>query len=209
MAEPLTLELMLELLPKLYVAFPRTLGKDQVRATAVVYRDGLRGLSGDGVRAAVDRVIREDAFFPKVARIRELTREWEKVNRASVAVIDGPDSRRCPICHTEPRRLLRWRPVISETGTLVLSADGLSVLLEQYTRELCDCAAKCEYAPAVEFSETPSMPVSALPVFDQFRVAQQKIPSVKWQRQPRQLAAPDAVATPVADVAHAIARTGL
>lgn len=209
MAEPLTLELMLELLPKLYVAFPRTLGKDQVRATAVVYRDGLRGLSGDGVRAAVDRVIREDQFFPKVARIRELTREWEKVNRASAAVIDGPKSRRCPVCHTEPQVIGRWRPVISENGTLVLVDRGQSVKLEPYSRELCECAAKCEYAPAVEFSDAPSMPIRALPVFDQFRLAQQKIPSVKWQRPPRRLAAPEAIATPLGDVAQQLARTGL
>lgn len=77
MAEPLTSALVAELMPRLYAAFPRAIRGDE-RYVHDTYRNGLRGLSGDAVRAAVDVVIREDTYFPKVARLREVAAAWQR-----------------------------------------------------------------------------------------------------------------------------------
>lgn len=86
MVEPLTTALILDLLPKLLVAFPSKLSSQNIGHTADVYRNGLRGLSGSAVREAIDTCIRTDEYFPKVARIRELASVIDrKRNQAAIA----------------------------------------------------------------------------------------------------------------------------
>lgn len=166
MAETLTVGTMLELLPKLYTAFPRTLGKDQLRETAQVYRDGLRGLSGDGVRAAVDRVIREDNYFPKVARLRELAREWERSNVVIVAP-QAADPLWCPNCQSKAVPREQWRPRVDERHRVLLDADAKFLLLEPVPcggRYLCKCAPPPNYA-AHPGTEPPAMLIESLQGF--------------------------------------------
>lgn len=99
MAEPLTTELVAEMLGKLHVAFPRASNTQNAGKLADVYRNGLHGLSGDAVRAAVNRVIQEDEYFPKVARLREVSKAWMARGNA-VLPFKRPseDTYTCPIC---------------------------------------------------------------------------------------------------------------
>jgi hypothetical protein len=106
MPEPLTTSLVGELLTKLSAAHPRSLYKANPVHMCEVYRNGLRGLSGDAVRFAVDRSIQEDKDFPKVARLRELGTEWQKRNQATVRVVrlePGANERWCPSAARRPR----------------------------------------------------------------------------------------------------------
>lgn len=109
MPEPLTLALISELMPKLYAAFPRTI-KDDGPMVVETYRNGLRGISGDAVRAAVDRAIQEDTYFPKVSRLRELGLQWQRTN---TVVLEARAAEVpwyvCPVCgaHAEHRTIVR------------------------------------------------------------------------------------------------------
>lgn len=101
MPEPLTTSLVGELLTKLSAAHPRSLYKANPVHMCDVYRNGLRGLSGDAVRFAVDRAIQDDKDFPKVARLREIATEWERRNRPSVSVVQqapGANEKYCTVC---------------------------------------------------------------------------------------------------------------
>lgn len=77
MPEPLTSSLLMELIARLDAAFPRRIGEKNPTMTADVYRNGLRGLSGDSVRHAVDRCIETEEYFPKVSKLRELAKAWD------------------------------------------------------------------------------------------------------------------------------------
>lgn len=99
MPEHLTTQLVAEEMQKLVVAFPGNLAaKTNPSMLADTYRNGLRGLDGDAVRAAVDIVIREDTFFPKIARLREVAGEWTRRNRASYAAKIEGAWHTCPTC---------------------------------------------------------------------------------------------------------------
>jgi hypothetical protein len=63
-----------------------------------VYRNGLAGLSGESVRAAVQLSIKLDSYFPKVSRLRELATEWERRNRAAPTVRIEPAWDVCGVC---------------------------------------------------------------------------------------------------------------
>lgn len=96
--EPLTTQLVAEMLQQLLVAFPSKHSERNLAHTAEVYRSGLRGVAGDALRGAVDVAIKTDNFFPKIARLRELALEWEKRNRV-VAVTQRKESWDvCAIC---------------------------------------------------------------------------------------------------------------
>lgn len=100
MPEPLTTSLVGELLTKLSAAHPRSLYKANPVHMCDVYRNGLRGLSGDAVRFAVDRAIQDDKDFPKVARLRELATDWTKRNSATLVIKPEPGAgeRYCAVC---------------------------------------------------------------------------------------------------------------
>lgn len=96
--EPLTTQLVVEQLQKLLAAFPRNLGAQNPGMMADVYRNGLRGLDGEAVRAAVDVAIQHDSFFPKVARLRELSSEWTRRNRATFELQHKASWDVCGVC---------------------------------------------------------------------------------------------------------------
>lgn len=101
MPEPLTSSLLVEELGKLMIAFPRNATSRDPVPLADVYRNGLNGLTGDAVRAAVALVIREDEHFPKVARLRELATDYQKRTNAVIGHITGGDEAdelRCRVC---------------------------------------------------------------------------------------------------------------
>jgi hypothetical protein len=165
--EALSSQLMLECLDKLLIAFPRTIGK--AKDMAAVYREGLRGLSGDGVRYAVDRIIQDDSYFPKVARIREIARAWERVNRAAPPEQVNVDPLWCPSCKTRAEYRIRWRPKDTERGEPAVSADGMYLLLEPIVvgeqlsaRLLCKCTPASPYWP-IENLEPPAMLLAEAP----------------------------------------------
>lgn len=149
MPEPLTTQLVAEQMQKLLVAFPsRNLAGQNIVHTAEVYRNGLRGLSGDALRAASDIVIQNDVYFPKVARLREVASEWTKRNAAIAAPHFRVDELYCHVCQSRVEPVERWRPCIDMANQCkqMRTADGY-VLLERYERLLCKCAAPCLYAP--------------------------------------------------------------
>lgn len=96
MHEPLTTQLLLDLLAQLHVAFPRTIGKENPAMMADVYRNGLRGVSGDAVREAVARCVQDDQYFPKVSRLREIARMIDA--RRSGAVRRAASWDECGVC---------------------------------------------------------------------------------------------------------------
>lgn len=199
-----------DLLHELHAAFPRAAKGTDAQATLRVYRNGLAGFSLEAVKGAVAKIIREDQHFPRVARIREVAHDWNRRNTTTASLVVGRTSRLCPICHTEPTTLNRWRPKLGAGNTLVLTADALALVLEPYSRELCGCAPACEYAPTLD-SHPPAMPLSELPPHAQFRIAQQRVARAQWKRReiPREKPAPAAIAAPVGPIATQLATTGL
>lgn len=148
MPEPLTTTLVMEELQRLHVAFPNNIGmRTSPAKTAEVYRNGLRGLSGDAVRAAADRVIQDDEFFPKVAKLRELATVWMKHNQPSSADAFEQDPLWCPRCRTRATIRERWRPKVDGRFQPIVTRDGQYMLLEPYARELCNCDGDSAYMP--------------------------------------------------------------
>lgn len=157
MPEPLTTSLVMEELQRLHVAFPQNLGmRSNPAGTAEVYRNGLRGLSGDSIRAAADRAIQDDEFFPKVAKLRELATAWMKYNQPSAEMQFAVDALWCPRCQSRASIRERWRPVVDSKFSPIVTRDGRYLLLEVYARELCNCAQACLYAPE-DGVEPPAM----------------------------------------------------
>lgn len=148
MAEPLTLELMAELLADLQHAFPRSRKDANPARTIEVYRNNLRGLSGSAVRAAVARSIGEDDGFPHVARLRDLAHAWTRANEATAEARFDVNPRWCAVCRSERRADVAYRPAVDDHHRVQLTKDGTYLLLESFTREVCDCATRCRYAPA-------------------------------------------------------------
>jgi hypothetical protein len=117
MAEPLTVQLVLEELKRLHVAFPQNVGmRTNPTGTADVYRNGLRGLSGDAVRAAASVIIQNDQYFPKVARLRELATEWTKRNARALAPTHPVAWNVCPICFATAEPIEIERYVVDARG---------------------------------------------------------------------------------------------
>lgn len=160
MIEPLTIPLVAEQLGKLRVAFPNTRDNRSPAVVAELYRDHLAGVGGDALRAAVTRVIREDEFFPKVARLRavafEVEAARERERRSHDIASSHEDDQCCPNCrrayyhavHYAPRMapmevLGRKHPVLVPT----LTDDGAHVLLERRDRIVCDCTAPSRWQP--------------------------------------------------------------
>lgn len=147
MAEPLTLELMAELLADLQHAFPRSRKDANPARTIEVYRNNLRGLSGSAVRAAVARSIGEDDGFPHVARLRDLAHAWTRANEATAEARFDVNPRWCAVCRSERRFVTAYRPAMAEGHRVQLTADRQHLLLETFDREVCDCSTPCRYVP--------------------------------------------------------------
>jgi hypothetical protein len=181
MSEPLTAHLVVECIEKLLVAFPRTIGKAATMAD--VYRNGLRGLSGDGVRFAVDRIIQEDTYFPKVARIREVARAWEHVNRATIPQLANTDPLYCQSCRTRADYRRLWRPLNERHGRPAASADGAYLLLEELEqpRLLCKCGPPNPYAPIDGIEPAAMLLANAPPIIIRRAV---KTTAVVYQLEP-------------------------
>lgn len=96
MIEPITTPLLTQMMDKLHAAFPRTIGKDNPAMMAGIYRDGLKGVSGEGLRHAVDRCIQLDQYYPKVARLREFARDFDK--QRIIETRRPPSWDECPTC---------------------------------------------------------------------------------------------------------------
>lgn len=163
MPEPLTTQLVAELLQQLLSAFPsRNLASQNIVHTAEVYRNGLRGLSGDALRAAVDRAIQEDEYFPKVARLREIAAKWERYNHVTLPAQANADELWCGLCRQRSTHKERWRPVVDNINRPVLTADQKYVLLERYERLLCACASPPGFTP-IENLAPPVASADAMP----------------------------------------------
>lgn len=158
MPEPLTTQLVAEQVQKLLAAFPsRNVAGQNVVHTADVYRNGLRGLSGDSLRAAVDLSIQQDSYFPKVARLRELAQQWARYNQPQrqEQFVDT-DPLWCAGCQSRAEWRDRWRPKVDRLHRRVLIDGNRYMLLEQYARLVCKCSPPCRYAP-IDGLEPPMM----------------------------------------------------
>jgi hypothetical protein len=127
MPEPLTSSLLLELIAKLHVAFPRTIGEKNPAMMADVYRNGLRGLSGDAVRHAVDRCIETEEYFPKVSKLREMAKAWDVQRTVTLRFETSWDV--CPACGARAT----WTDCYRSTGEK--GPDG-KLLLDEAGRPL-------------------------------------------------------------------------
>ncbi len=164
MPEPLTTTLVMEELQRLHVAFPQNVGmRTNPAGTAEVYRNGLRGLSGDAVRAAAARAIQDDEYFPKVAKLREFAMAWMKHNQPTAEANFEADPLWCPRCRTRATVRNRWRPKVDNLFRPIVTRDGLYLLLEAYQRELCDCSQASPY-DALDGIEPPAMRTTLSPL---------------------------------------------
>ncbi len=125
MHEPLTTQLVVELLQKLLAAFPRNLGSQNPTMMADVYRNGLGGIEGEAVRAATDIAIQNDQYFPKVARLRELATEWTRRNRATASVGIEPAWDVCAVCGARVKEKFITRQARHPDAPHPLLWDGL------------------------------------------------------------------------------------
>lgn len=160
MPEALTTELVVEHLKKLRIAFPSHTGlktPDSVVATAELYCESLRGLSGEAFRHAVRRSIDEGKFFPKISELREFAGEWTRRHRVELEPGLG-DLLWCPRCSTRSAWQFRYRPLVDGDGYLVLSDDRAYLLLDVTQRLLCECAPKSLYRPEPEIEFTRNDP---------------------------------------------------
>lgn len=125
MRESLSAELMAQELKRLYAAFPHRLGTQSPADTIDVYRRGLGGLSGDAIRNAVDRAIENDAYFPKVARLRDLANEWERRRLALMprnsSTQANPDA--CAICGAVPQHRVFEYPKRDKNGQMITNKE--------------------------------------------------------------------------------------
>jgi hypothetical protein len=108
MPEPMTLELVLDVLRMLAAAFPGRMDDRALMRRADVYRDNLQGMSGDALRWAAKIAIQEDSYFPKVARLRALATRWTVANTATVEAQNQRPSGWCDGCQSVARPEKRW-----------------------------------------------------------------------------------------------------
>lgn len=165
MTTPLTVDVVLDVVQNLSVAFQGKRTADDLKRLSFVYFDALGTLSSEAVRWAAKRAILEDVYFPKVSRLVELGQKWTQHARSAGANVVGAidDPMFCPRCQSRFEDRRRWRPQVDpESGRWLTSADGQYVLLELYDRLLCDCAPRCAYLPDPHAS-IDVMPVSAMP----------------------------------------------
>lgn len=139
MPEPLTSQLVAQLIGDLLVAHPESRRVQNLEQTADTYRNGLAGLSGDAVRWAVKTSIQEDEYFPKVARLRKLAEAWQRKNSIAFLVqSNGGDPDVCHICGARVEEVQIQRPRakwVSEYRMIWERDEEGNVILETITRE--------------------------------------------------------------------------
>jgi hypothetical protein len=138
------MEEMLTLMSRLLVVFPRTIGSAENIARE--YRTGVVKLPPAAIRYAVQHIIENDEYFPKVHRIRELAQDY--VAKHPVAEPRKPELW-CDRCHRLPEWETRWRPVHDGRNRPVLTEDNRHLLIEPYQRLLCKCAETSPFMPEV------------------------------------------------------------
>lgn len=150
MHEPLTLELTVDVLRDLSAAFPQKMDDKQMVQRAEIYRNNLDGLSGSALRWAAKASIREDSFFPKVARLRELAQQWTVANAPARVSLPGTPTE-CVCCHQRFEWRKAWRPMVTLNGWghVVTSADGQWLMLASYERSRCACDPPSPYFPDI------------------------------------------------------------
>jgi hypothetical protein len=151
MPEPLTLELVLEMLKDLNAGgLGRKMDDEELGRRAAVYRQALEGLSGDAVRFAIKKALQEDEYFPKPARIRMLGYQFRR--ETATPGLDrhafAPAAGWCPGCRTRARDEVRWRPRTSRDGWIYDERGRLA--LEPFGRLRCLCDAPPQYVPDAE-----------------------------------------------------------
>jgi hypothetical protein len=147
MTTPLTADVVLDVIQNLSVAFAGKRSEADMKRLAFVYRDALESLSAEAVRWAAKRVIKEDQYFPKAARLIELAQKWETNERADSHVAGAiVDPMFCRTCRERLELRPRWRPMNPRRGNdndfryWLTSADGQWLLLEQHgDTHICSC----------------------------------------------------------------------
>jgi hypothetical protein len=157
MPETLTVEILVEQLRRLRLAFPTHAGTktpEQIIETAEVYRDGLHGISGEALRAAVRIAIETEKFFPKVVDLRTLAAEWMR-RHAPHAEQELKDPLWCPRCRSRVEWLAQWVPKIdARCRPIMREIEGaLYIELTTTSRYRCECAKPAAFAPE------PDLPV--------------------------------------------------
>ncbi len=150
----LTLPLIVDVLRDLRINFPGKRDGQDIQRQAEIYREGLTGISADGLRHASRRAIQEDAFFPKVARLRELAASYDAYQRNSQPAT-AADEARCRNCGEDFRLIRKHRPFFGKLANgdpdhrrgWLTSADGEWLLLQPYDRLGCRCTARDEHMP--------------------------------------------------------------
>jgi hypothetical protein len=160
MPELINKRIMLELLSELTAVWPSRMDDEQQVRRAQVYRDALIGFDEAAVRHAVKRVIQEDSFFPKPARLRELAQAYVAYHRRADAgkVVE---SSRCTTCGEEFQYRVHWRPATSKTMPIrwLVTACGQYLLLERFERYLCGCAPQSHYVPEPALLGAEAVPI--------------------------------------------------
>lgn len=119
MPELLTTAVVAEELGKLVTAFPSNIAaKKNPAMLATTYREGLQGIDADALRGAVQMAIREDVYFPKVARLRELAGRWTKHNRPSFATRREERWDVCLVCGARAEPTEKGRTVMNHVAEL-------------------------------------------------------------------------------------------
>lgn len=179
MREPASTDLISDCLKRLNAAFPRNIGKQNPEYTLEVYKTGLRGLSGESIRAAVDRAIQDEEFFPKVSKLREMANAWAKYNQAQTTAEFERDPLWCSRCQSRAEYQQRWRVKTVEVPgnlcKLVVTHDGAGVELESYERLLCRCHPAPAYSPELSRRD-PCVLVRSLTPYDKHRLEEQAAP---------------------------------
>ena len=190
---------------ELNTAFPRSAKVQDGVRTISVWREGLAGLDRDAVNGAVKAIIREDEHFPRIARVREMARQWIRRNRGE-ELRREVDGRSCPNCHEayelKRRYRLKTSTVLGNAVAFVLTDDQAAALLETFERELCRCAPASAYTPELTRRELCVL-VERLMPYDQRRLAEQLRRAGRSEAAPRCAASPSA--TPAGAIAEGIA----
>lgn len=147
-------------LSQLAVAFPRYRGDTPLPTLAGVYRDGLHGVSSEGLRWAVKIVMREDKAFPKIARLRELALSWDEKHAPRDTFETDPLW--CPNCKSRFKYQTRYRPKINARGRIPVLERR--VQMEPVERLLCRCG------PASSYPDGDWLLLESLDILDRQRI---------------------------------------
>lgn len=128
MAELLTTKLVAEVLEQIHSVIAKRggFGDDPARFVER-YHTALAGCSGDAVRYAGKRVIQEDEYFPKPARLRAFAMTYQRRTADGVVGrINDPDA--CRVCGARYQTVRLERVKVDAKGQAVRDARGEPVM---------------------------------------------------------------------------------